>query len=439
MAGGADGRTNDTVDGVETLRRQLEVERRTAEEATRRAEQLARTVAELERAERELTQMNRALAESDRRKDEFLAVLAHELRNTLAPIVNSLELLKLQLDETPHAALQRVWNAIERQTYHLTRLVDDLLDLSRINSGKIELRTERMALEDIVLQAVSLSHPWIQQRGHTLDVRIVDPGLEVVADAVRMAQVLSNLLNNAARYTDPGGRIELSCYSRGGQACVDVKDSGYGIPPELLDKMFDMFVQERSGGGGLGIGLSLVRSLVELHGGRVSATSDGPGLGSVFTVELPLANDEDALRPLRRSESIAEASTPLFVAIVDDNPDVRETLRELLLGWGHRVMVASDGAQGVDLILNATPAIALVDIGLPILDGYEVAQAVRARQTSGRTRLVAVTGFGRESDRQRALDAGFDAHLVKPATAENLLQALALARPEPHRTAPASL
>lgn len=421
----------------DALRRRMESERRAAAEAARRAEELARTVADLERAERELTRMNRALAESDRRKDEFLAVLAHELRNPLAPIVNSLGVLKLLLGDAPNPGVRRAEQAIERQTRHLTRLVDDLLDLSRINSGKIELRTERIGLTEIVSQAIALSQPSIEQRRHEFRVELLEDDAEIVADAVRLAQVLSNLLNNAARYTDPGGAIELSCARDETHARVTVRDSGRGIPPDLLGKVFDMFVQEQSGGGGLGIGLSLVRSLVRLHGGTVTALSEGVNRGSAFVVELPLADTSDSLRPSRPPEPTL-AAAPLRVAVVDDNQDVRETLGELLRGWGHEVVLAADGAEGVELILHASPDVALVDIGLPVLDGYGVAHAVRAAQGDApRTRLIAVSGFGRDADKRRALASGFDMHIVKPAAAEALLRALALsATPTSHGSEP---
>lgn len=403
----------------------MESERRIAADMARRADELARTVAELERAERELTRMNRALAEADRRKDEFLAVLAHELRNPLAPIVNSLGVLKLLLGDAPDPGVRRAEEAIERQTRHLTRLVDDLLDLSRINSGKIELRTERLRLNDIVSQAVALAQPSIEQRRHELRVHLLESGGEVVADAVRLAQVLSNLLNNAARYTEPGGVIELTCAQDETHARVTVRDSGRGIPPELLDKVFDMFVQEQSGGGGLGIGLSLVRSLVRLHGGTVTVASDGLNRGSAFTIELPRAGTQQSLQPSELPSPLPPA-LPRRVVVVDDNQDVRETLGELLRGWGHEVVLAADGAEGVDRILEFRPDVALVDLGLPVLDGYGVALAVRAAQRDApRTRLIAVSGFGRDADKQRALESGFDMHLVKPAAAEALLRALA--------------
>ena len=414
----------------DALRRRMESERRVAADMARKAEELARTVSELERAERELTRMNRALAESDRRKDEFLAVLAHELRNPLAPIVNSLGVLKLLLGDAPEPGVKRAAEAIERQTRHLTRLVDDLLDLSRINSGKIELRPERMRLNDIVSQAVALSQPAIEQRRHELRVQLLESAGEVVADAVRLAQVLSNLLNNAARYTEPGGVIELTCAQDETHARVTVRDSGRGIPAELLDKVFEMFVQEQSGGGGLGIGLSLVRSLVRLHGGTVSVASDGLNQGSAFTIELPRADTQESLRPAALPGPVP-LTPPRRVVVVDDNDDVRETLGELLRGWGHDVVLAADGAEGVERILECRPDVALVDLGLPVLDGYGVAAAVRAAQRDGqrdgqRTRLIAVSGFGRDADKRRALESGFDMHLVKPATADALLRALAL-------------
>lgn len=399
--------------------------RQAAAEAEQPGDALTCTAAELDRVEQQLVRVNEALAESERRKDEFLAVLAHELRNPLAPIVHGLEVLKVQLGEISNTDLKLSIRTLERQTHHLSRLVDDLLDLSRINCGKIELCTEPLLLVDVVSQAVALSRSWLDERAHDLRVNIVEPDLELTGDPVRLCQALANLLDNAARYMDPGGLVELTCQRHGNDVRISVRDDGRGMPPDLLERIFDMFVQERSSGGGLGIGLSLVRSLVELHGGSVHAESAGVGQGSSFTIDLPLAEAGPAKRAASSSPAPGSTLQHLRVAVVDDNADVRETLRDLLESWGHDVLLAADGAAAVRLILENAPDVAFIDLGLPLLDGYQVALRIRAGGNE-RTRLVAVTGYGRERDRERAIECGFDLHLVKPAPVDTLLRALAL-------------
>jgi signal transduction histidine kinase len=408
----------------EALRRRVEEERRAAAEMARKAEELARMVAELERAERELTRMNTQLAEADRRKDEFLAVLAHELRNPLAAIVTSLELLRLQVAQDGDPVLRRARDAMDRQVRHLRRLIDDLLDVSRINSGKITLDRRVVEMSDVVREALNISEPLIQERSHRLNVALSEEPLILDADSVRLTQVLANLLNNAARYTSNGGNISLACERDGDDVLLRVADDGQGIPPDVIDRIFDMFVQQRSGGGGLGIGLTLVKRLVEMHGGTVTARSQGSGKGSEFAVRLPLVQTAGDRISLERPSQTQLQPNVLRIVLVEDNPDIRNTLNDLLCAWGHVVFEADNGRRGVELIVRERPDVAIVDIGLPELDGYGVAEQVRRVLPEHSIRLVAMTGYGQDKDRQRALASGFDAHLVKPATGDELRRAL---------------
>jgi signal transduction histidine kinase len=370
---------------------------------------------------------SQALREENARKDEFLAVLAHELRNPLSPLVTGLELIKCY--DIEHGGLARVRESMERQVHHLIRLVDDLLDVSRISRGKVNLRLEPVDLGVVVHQAVEGIESVLGERKQELVVEPCPEGLILYADQVRLTQVISNLLHNAMRYTEPGGRIELSCGRDGSQVVVRVADNGRGISPQMLDRIFDIFVQEREGGGGLGLGLTLVHRLVQLHGGSVRAYSDGAGRGSEFVVRLPLYDETDpTMRPQPRGgEAEAQEATayvPLHVVVVEDQQDVRDALKALLEGWGHRVDAASDGLAGIDLILAQRPEVALVDIGMPGLDGYSVARRIRAEMGTAAPRLVALTGFGREEDRERARRAGFDSHLTKPAGPQLLRRVL---------------
>ncbi len=410
----------------EMLRRQVDEERRVATETARRAEELARTVAALEKVERELTRSNQDLAEADRRKDEFLAVLAHELRNPLAPLSAGLEVLKLELE--PGSVSDRVLStrsSMERQVRHLRRLVDELLDTSRIESGKITLDLELVDLRDIVSQALGICRAEIEEREQRLTVALPPEPVWVKGDPVRLTQVLANLLNNANRYTDVDGHIELQCRVDGERAVLSVTDDGQGISPEVIARIFDIFVQERTGAGGLGIGLTLVRQLVELHRGEVTVESEGLGRGSRFEVSLPLAlASEQTAMPEAEERSERPSERNLRVVVVDDSEDIRETMCALLSLWGHEVQTAGDGRAGLDLILEQAPDVAVVDIGLPELDGLEVARAVRASPRGHSVRLVAMTGFGQKQDRIRVVQAGFDTHLVKPARVEDLQAAL---------------
>jgi signal transduction histidine kinase/DNA-binding response OmpR family regulator len=380
---------------------------------------------------------------ADRQKNEFLSMLAHELRNPLAPIRNAAQIVRAAAPDNPRLILAR--DVIDRQVAHMVRLIDDLLDVSRITSGKIQLKAERVDLRAVVGQAVEASRPVIDAAKHALDVALPPDPVWLLGDPARLAQVVTNLLNNAAKYTDPGGRIGLTVSRGEAEAVVRVRDTGVGIPAEVLPTVFDLFVQvdrtlDRSQGG-LGIGLTLVRRLVELHAGTASAASDGPGRGSEFTVRLPL---RDAGRGTRNDDPKpaggsavsglnSELRTPHSamkrVLLVEDNPDGAETLSTLLRLAGHEVRVASDGPAAVAAAAEYRPDVAVVDIGLPGMDGYEVARRLRADPATRRAVLVAATGYGRDDDRRRAAEAGFDHHMVKPVDPAALARVVAAAPP----------
>jgi signal transduction histidine kinase len=375
----------------------------------------------------QLALLNQELENNDRRKDEFLAILAHELRNPIAPIRTAIDLMR-RAPNRP--ATPRMIDVFDRQLNVLTRLVDDLLDVSRITANKIELRPQPMDLRDAVELAISTSRPSIEQRRHRLELTTYPEPIHLVGDAVRLVQVISNLLNNAARYTEPGGTIEIVCGMREGQGFVQVTDSGIGIPPELLASIFDMFVQERvrsDGSGGLGLGLALARHLVELHRGAINVTSPGRGLGSTFEVLLPLAGSADTLKPRRRTGDmppLTRDTQKLRAVIVDDNEDAREMLAHLLTECGHDVQAAADGPSGLALICAQRPDVALVDLGLPGMDGYELIRAVHEICPDLKTRLIALTGYGDPQHQTRVIEAGFHVHLVKPATLASILDSL---------------
>ncbi|MBK6919907.1 MAG: response regulator [Deltaproteobacteria bacterium] len=368
-----------------------------------------------------------ALSDAHRRKDEFLAMLAHELRNPLAPMCYALDMLQQRESDDETERLQAVMG---RQLSHLNRMVDDLLDVSRITSGKIELVLGPVSLNEILRSALETSRPLIERNRHRVELAPFEPDVTLVADATRLTQVVANLVNNAARYTDPGGEIRVLTESGAGQVRIRVEDNGRGIPSEVLPRVFDLFVQaartsDRSQGG-LGLGLTLVRRLIEMHGGTVSAVSPGPDLGSTFVVTLPLGDEQPAL-PATVQASPARAidhGRGLAVLVVEDNEDSREMLQLLLEARGHRVVVAADGHAGLAEILTARHDVALLDIGLPGLDGYEVAQRVRSQCPNITTRLIAITGYGQGEDRERALTAGFDEHLVKPVSVTDLERVL---------------
>ena len=393
------------------------------------ASKIARDVSERKLAEEKLRASEEALRLADRRKDEFLALLAHELRNPLAPIRYALAANK-KPGRSPEQCRQAD-EIIERQVAHMSRLLDDLLDISRITRGTLELKRTRVELTSVVGAAIETARPLLDEKHHTLVLDLPTQPLQLEADVVRLAQVFSNLLINAAKYTDPGGRIQLRAARQDDDVIVSVSDSGIGIPADLLPRVFNMFFQSHAAlaraEGGLGVGLSLVRGLVRLHGGSVEARSDGPGRGSEFTVRLPLvaARHEPADAVVEVEALSGDAGLKLLV--VDDNRDAADTCAMLLEASGHHVQTAYTGRQALELARVFRPHAMLLDIGLPDMDGYKLAQQVRATPWGRAAVLVAVTGWGQEQDRQRAVAAGFDQHLVKPISAdtvEALLQSL---------------
>ena len=367
------------------------------------------------------------LREADRRKDEFLALLAHELRNPLAPVRNAVSIMRLKGASDP----ELVWchDVIERQADQLKRLVDDLLDVSRITQGKIQLRLEPVDVESVVAGAVETSAPLINAQRHQLRVSLPNGPVLVRGDASRLTQVVANLLNNAAKYQNEEGVIELAARREGDEAVISIRDRGIGLSSEMLSEAFELFAQgERTpdrAQGGLGIGLSLVKKLVELHGGTVRAASDGPGYGSEFVVRLPcLDGAEPRLAPPPVEAAAPAGERSQRVLVVDDNVDAAESLAMLLRLDGHQVEIAHDGFQALELAVAARPTVVLLDIGLPGMDGYEVCRRLRAGGLTD-ARVIAMTGYGQDKDRQRAMEAGFDEHTVKPVEFEKLTKILA--------------
>jgi PAS domain S-box-containing protein len=364
----------------------------------------------------------RAHAErANRAKDEFLAMLGHELRNPLAPIATALEVMQRRWPDT--AAVQR--QVIRRQVNHLSRLIDDLLDISRITSGKIELRSEPVDLQAVVANAIELTRPLFDRHAEPVAVDVTPEPLLVQGDFVRLSQVLANLLVNAAKFTPPDGRVRVRLQREGSCARLDVEDSGCGIAPDLLPRVFDLFVQggqpiDRSHGG-LGLGLAIVRSLVGLHGGSVDAHSGGEGRGARFTVRLPL-DEATGSAPMPLEQEPAPASGSGRILVVDDNADAALTLADLLEVLGYEVRTAGDAESALAVLDGFRPHLGLLDIGLPRVDGYELARMIRSRPDGAGLKLVALTGYGQESDRQRAREAGFDEHLVKPVDIDRLTE-----------------
>ena len=389
---------------------------------------------ELQRAaERERAARDEA-ERANRAKDEFLAMLGHELRNPLAPIVTALSLLKLRgLAGTPENEV------IERQLGHLVRLVDDLLDVSRITRGLVRLERRPVELAAVIAKAVEMASPLLERQRHRFSVSVASNGMMLDADEGRLAQVMSNLLTNAARYTPAGGDISLTAVNTDGVVEIRVKDSGMGIDPEILPKIFDLFFQGKRSSdradGGLGLGLALARNLVAMHGGTIEARSAGRGRGSEFVVRLPAAPAERRTEPAPVAPARVERTgAPRRVLVVDDNKDAAELLAEFLRTEGHDVAIAGDGAEALQIFDGYVPDCAVLDIGLPVMDGFALARAVRAHPGGGRTRLIAVTGYGQSDDRVRSRDSGFDAHLVKPVDLAELVAELAKG---PHAVAPA--
>ena len=356
-------------------------------------------------------------------KDEFLSMLGHELRNPLAPIVTALHLIKLRGADP----FERERAIIDRQVQHVVRLVDDLLDVSRITRGAIHLRRAPTEAIAIVNRAVETLAAMIADRDH--DVVIAVPtGLPIDADFDRLTQVVANLLSNAAKYTPRGGKIEVIGDIEGGCVRLVVRDNGAGIDPKLLPRLFDLFVQGKPEHGGLGLGLAIVRSIVEMHGGVVSAASRGPGRGATFTIRLPLAGQPE-LETATVDEILPAPVRGLRVLVVDDNIDAAQTLGELLEVMGHETTVVHDGPAALEAMRTFTPEVAFFDIGLPVIDGYELAKEVHAIDRLAHVPLIAITGYGQPADRERAAEAGFMEHLVKPLSAEKLRNVLARLAP----------
>jgi signal transduction histidine kinase len=417
-------------------------------EKTRELEKLNRV---LQRANQELEAANRsaqteiaerarielALKEADRHKDEFLAMLAHELRNPLAPIHNAVQLMHRQSFTDPQLAWSR--DVIGRQLAHLTRLVDDLLDVSRITRGKINLNKEVIELDTLMTRTVETVQPLIDERGHTLTVDVPKGMVAVLGDPTRLVQAIGNVLSNAAKYTERGGRITLAAAESDTELVIRVRDNGIGIPADLIPMIFNLFTQlDRTSGpaqSGLGIGLALVQRLVEMHGGSVTARSDGLGHGSEFVIRLPLFIREriESGQPLQQLSALEQSMTNADLAtrtqrrilVADDNNDALESLATLLQLSGHEVYTASNGAVALESAEQHRPEVALLDIGMPKLDGYEVARRIRAQPWGQRITLVALTGWGQDSDRKRSQEAGFDSHLVKPLDLDKLTELLA--------------
>jgi len=370
----------------------------------------------------------RELEEADIRKNEFLALLAHELRNPLGPIRHAVKILRARVPSPDE--LQWATSIIDRQTEHMTRLVEDLLDVARITRGTIELRRERLDVATVLKSAVEASTALIERSRHQLKVTYPAGPLYVDGDVTRLTQVLANLLDNAAKYTDPGGQIWLSADREGEAAVISVKDSGIGIPSEMLPKVFDMFTQagmslDRSQGG-LGVGLALVERLVKLHGGSVSAHSAGAGKGSQFTIRLPLSQAQKAPAPERREDGLQTAARSRIL-VVDDNVDSVESLAMLLAMMGHEVQTANDAEGAVAVAETFRPDVAILDIGLPRVNGYELAKQIRERPWAKDLVLVALTGWGQETHRRRSAESGFNHHLTKPVEFDVLQQILSAA------------
>ena len=368
-------------------------------------------------ARNDMSHLRAAAEAANRTKDEFLAMLGHELRNPLAPILTALELMSLRGDDS--ALRERT--VIDRQVRHLVRLVDDLLDVSRIARGKIDLRRQTVEIADIVASAVETSSPLMEERRHQLHIDVPRAGLMVHGDVTRLTQILVNVLSNAAKYTGPRGQIAITARRHDSQVELSVRDTGVGMSAEMLPKIFDLFTQERQPSdrahGGLGLGLSIVRSLVALHGGTVQARSDGIGKGSEFVIRLPAAA-EDATR-LATPLSLAPGPQPAArtgrrILVVDDNVDAAGLMAEALEAVGHDTRVAFDGPAALALANSFRPEVALLDLGLPLMDGYELAQELHAAAPDRRPLLIAVTGYGQASDRERTAAAGFQGHVVKP-------------------------
>jgi signal transduction histidine kinase len=406
---------------LETLNRDLQASNR---ELERSNIALQAQVAERNRAEQ-------ALKEADRRKDEFLAILAHELRNPLAALSASARLLGMQSQKPEYSAMAS--GAIQRQVTHMARLLDDLLDVSRISHGLMQLQRDRADMADLVRSAVEMVRPQLEAKQQTMGVALSGEPAPVMADAVRMIQVLANLLNNAVKYTPNGGNIDVQLSASTRSVSVSVRDNGIGIAPAMLDQVFGMFYQAGKSQGGLGIGLALVKGLVDLHGGSVKALSGGEGRGTEFLLTLPRAPEVPHAVSQVQPGAANDAIAPMRVLVADDNRDSAMSWSILLESMGHRVRVAHDGRAALEAAEEFQPQVALLDIGMPYLDGYEVARQIRAADWGQEMFMVAVTGWGQARDRALAQEAGFDEHYTKPmdpAQLEKVLRSAGCAAPE---------
>jgi PAS domain S-box-containing protein len=384
-----------------------------------------RDITDRKQLEQELRQTAADLSEADRRKSEFLAILAHELRNPLAPVRNSLELIKLSSDEP--AVLKHATRMMERQVAHMVRLIDDLLDVTRISRGKIELRPEPMDLGAVIEQTVESMRNGFQDRDQRLSVTLAGDPILLFADPTRISQVVGNLLSNACKFTPHGGSVMLTTAREGSVAVIRVRDTGIGIAPTQLPRIFTLFTQldaslERTQGG-LGIGLTLVKWLVELHSGTVDAHSDGSGQGAEFVVRLPVLESPATVASGRRLD--LRTHTPHRILVVDDNYDAAESLAILLRSGGHTVLLAHDGEEAVRVAREHRPQVVLLDIGMPKLNGYEAARQIRQLPGMEHALLIALTGWGQEDDLRRSTEAGFNAHLVKPVDLGRLMHEIA--------------
>jgi len=430
---------------LQILNQSLEVANRALAEANQnlqleKARELQALNADLQFTNQELGQSNKALQaqiaersrveqalkEADRRKDEFLAILAHELRNPLAALSASARLLGRQAQKPEVAAM--ACNAVQRQVSHMARLLDDLLDVSRISHGRMQLHMDRVDVKEVVRSAVEMVRPQMESKQHALQVELGAQDAPVLADAVRLIQVIANLLNNSVKYTPAGGQIHVELRSNRKEVLVLVRDNGIGIAPDALDQVFDMFSQagrtSSEAQGGLGIGLTLVKGLVRLHGGNVRALSDGEGRGSEFTITLPRAHDAVQPLPTSRPDTSTEGIRPLRILVADDNLDSAMSWSALIEDGGHQVVTAYDGRAALEAAEQLHPQVALLDIGMPHLDGYEVARRIRASTWGREAMLVAVTGWGQAKDRALAREAGFDEHFTKPLDPVQLARAL---------------
>ncbi|MFT3698076.1 MAG: response regulator [Kofleriaceae bacterium] len=384
-----------------------------------------RSLLRMKAAEREASALNDQLHTAMRARDEFLAMLGHELRNPIGAITTAMHLINEKADVSP-----RYLEIVSRQARNLTRIVDDLLDIARITQGKVTLEETRVDVRDVVRRTVDALADDIAMSKHEIEVDMPAKKVEVMGDSTRLEQVISNLVTNANKYTPAGGHITVKVSAKIGRAIIEVIDDGTGMTPDMQKRVFDLFVQgtqtiDRSRGG-LGLGLTVVRQLVELHRGTVAAHSDGEGRGSSFVVELPLAHaDEPHTEAPTAPVRLITPGNGLEIVVIEDNDDARVTLQEALTTFHHHVEAAPDGTKGLALVLETKPDVALVDIGLPGIDGYEIARQIRAKMDGTAPRLIAMTGYGQPEDKARALAAGFDEHIVKPVVLKRLQNVLA--------------